>query len=309
MTDRGIHLTFWEHIDELRVTVIKILLVISLGTAISLLFYPQIFQILTYPHQQLSRSKDSHASFVVENLDRTRIRKVSEGESIYNLPSHANTVSVSSEHVKKISNTSYLIPQGEYIDYDKVQPVSQLILLSPAEGLTTILKTSIWVGFVGTSPFWLYFILQFIAPALRSREKKFFFPFLAASLLFLAFGFAFAFYVTIPLANRYLLEINQTLGLNFWSLSQYLSYSILLLFANGLAFETSVILFFLVHYGWISAEGMRRKRKNRYREYFHRKCHPHSSRCPHTTSACHSSHSYLRSNCPLCTTFKKKSEI
>lgn len=261
MTDQDIHLTFWEHIEAFRRTAIKTLLTIFLGTMLSLLFYPQVFEVLTYPHYNFLSSKSSNSSFIIENIDKNRIKNISTTESVYNLSFPVNNVSLSSERVRRISNIAYLIPSGEYIEYEKIQPTSQLVLLSPTEGLTTILKTSLWVGAITTSPLWLYFILQFIAPALHFCERNVLFPFLAISLLFLSLGFAFAFSITIPIANNYLTGINETLGLNFWSLSQYLDYSILLIFANGLAFEVCVILFFLVHFGWISAEKMKSYRR------------------------------------------------
>ena len=137
----------------------------------------------------------------------------------------------------------------------------KLVLLSPFEGMRCLLKISLWIGLVGTSPFWLYHIVNFIAPALNRAQRYIIVPFFFVSLIFLVLGFSFAFFVTIPLANAYLALLNQEFGENLWTLSNYLDYTIMLLFANGLAFETAVILFFLVHFGFISAGKMAEKRR------------------------------------------------
>jgi sec-independent protein translocase protein TatC len=137
----------------------------------------------------------------------------------------------------------------------------KLVLLSPSEGIRCILKTSFWIGTVGTSPIWLYYIINFIAPALNQYQRNFIPLFFFISLLFLAIGFSFAFFVTIPLANSYLGLLNQEFGENLWTLSNYLDYTITLLFANGLAFEFMVILFFLVHFGVILSKNMAESRR------------------------------------------------
>src|SRR5947207_3024004 len=83
----------------------------------------------------------------------------------------------------------------------------------------------------------LFFFLQFIAPGMRKREKNLLIPFFGLSLLFLGLGLLLAFFVTIPLANQYLYSYNDNIGLNLWSFSYYLDYTIILLMANALAFE------------------------------------------------------------------------
>lgn len=190
-----ISLSIWEHITELRSVLLKILLFAAFGMLLALCFHTKIFEILAYPYQELSNSKNS------------------------------------------------------------------LVILTPFEGIATLLNTCFWIGLVGTSPFWLYFIYQFVAPALEVEHRRMVIPFVFLSLLSMVFGFFVAFYLTIPLANRYLMDINSHLGTNFWSLSEYVNYTVLLLFANGLAFELSVILFFLVHYGLISQKSLKRHRK------------------------------------------------
>ena len=186
----GNYATFWEHVEELRKTLIKIFLIIGAGFFLSVIFYHHIFQLLTLPLQ-----------------------------------------------------------------------TQTLVLLSPVEGMRCLLKTSLWIGLVGTSPLWLYFVISFIAPALNQYHRGFIAPFFFVSLVFFALGCSFAFLVTIPLANAYLGLLNREFGENLWTLSNYLDYTIMLLFANGLACEMTVILFFLVHFGIIPWMKMAEKRR------------------------------------------------
>lgn len=139
--------------------------------------------------------------------------------------------------------------------------VPQLIILKPTEGITIAIKVCFWTGLVGTSPLWLIQLLQFILPALEAREKQGLVPFFLAIIVFFALGGSFSYFVTIPIANHYLALFNNNMGINMWTLSNYIDYSFLLILGNGLAFEIAVILFFLVHYRWISPQTLREKRR------------------------------------------------
>lgn len=133
---------------------------------------------------------------------------------------------------------------------------NSLIVLGPIDGFVTALKTSFWVGLVSTSPIWTFFIMKFISPALHTRERRWMAPFVALSLVFLSIGMAFSYFITIPISNEFLSSFNREIGINMWTLSSYLDYTIILLLSNALAFELCVILLFLVHFGTLSAQRM-----------------------------------------------------
>ena len=212
-------LSFWEHVEEFRLTLIRILLVILVGFGFSLFFYQQIFELLTTP-----LIESSHAL--------------------------ANNINVSIEHSEYPAQVNQ---QSQAVN-------SPLYVFSPTEGLVTTFRVSFWVAAVVMSPIWLFFVLQFIGPAFKANHQKAFFPFLILSCCFLSMGILFGYFVTIPLANGYLQAFNSGLGVNLWSLSSYLDYTLLLLLANGFVFELSVILLFLVHFGFLTEESLKKKR-------------------------------------------------
>lgn len=187
--------TFWEHLEELRRTLLFCLMAIGSVFLISLFYYEQLFQSLSRP--------------LLESVD----------------------------------------------------PNFKLILSSPAEGLSATFRLCFWVSLAIASPVCLYRILQFFLPAFEEGVKQLLIPFLIFSELFLALGGLFAFYLTIPIANAYLFSFNQTIGINLWSVSHYLDYTILLLLGNALAFELGVIGLFLVHLRLVSPQTLASKRK------------------------------------------------
>lgn len=248
-----VHATFWEHAEQLRRVLIRSSFVILLGMALSFFFYDSIFSYFTSPLQ-------SHQSpLQARPLRRERVFNSGKTSLAYQIPKNA-TVSASEGSIKNGENSFLLAPQG-YIDIDIPQK-NALVILSPIEGFTITLKICFWMGLVATSPIWFWIVLHFISPALNRRERKLIFPFIISSFLSIALGMFFAHQMTIPLANQYLQMFNSEIGMNLWRLSDYIDYTLLLLLANGLAFEFFAVGLFLVELKVITAQHLAGKRRH-----------------------------------------------
>lgn len=218
----------WDHVAALRQTLIRIFLFVSTGFVIAFCFHESLVDFLI---QSINQPKIiSHNGLVRQSLKRERIINRSSKELSFQQP-----------------DILHKIAPGGYIDIDVPAEENQLIILDPLEGMTTVFKICFWTGLILTAPFWGYCLLQFILPALKANERVLIVPFLSLSLLFLSCGFFFALYMTIPLANQFLMAFNANIGLNFWSLSQYMDYTLVLLLGHALAFELCLIILFLVH--------------------------------------------------------------
>lgn len=249
--------TIWEHIEDLRRTLVRVLLVIFFSTALSFGFYQNILHVLTLPLQYVS--EHSHDSWQITpfQIQRERISNTS------NIPAYFqdNSVRIIGSHKAEKEGLGYRVLAGGHLDIERETPPGHLIVLGPIEGFRTALKASFWFGMVVSSPVWLWLLFQFVAPALHSQEKRAALPVICFCLFFLILGGAFGFLVTIPIANKFLFAFNGTIGLNLWSLSLYLDYTVLLLLANALAFEMSALLFIAVHYGIVTAQWLTDKRR------------------------------------------------
>lgn len=241
----NIYATFWDHIDDLRKTLLRIGGVIFLGTLFSFFFYEPILHTLTAPLKQDS------GLFKHEQIKHIQITNTSLEPQIFRIPSDA-IIDGHSDKTKQL-----MIAPGASLTYARAIPVeNSLIVLGPLEGMLIAFKTSLWIGSVGTSPIWLLFLLQFVVPALRKEEKRLIVPFLATSALLIGLGLSVAYFVTIPIANTYLSNFNSVVGLNMWSLSHYLDYTLFLLLANGIAFEFFAVGLFAVHLRVITTSQM-----------------------------------------------------
>ncbi len=111
------------------------------------------------------------------------------------------------------------------------------------------------------APFWGFFLFQFALPGLHSHERNIFIPFAVLSLLAMLLGGIFGYTMILPISNAFLFEFNQSLGTNLWSLEQSVDYTLVIILANGIGFELIFLLFLITHYGWISPEHLRKKRR------------------------------------------------
>ncbi len=255
--------TIWEHIEELRKTILRSLVIILAATFLSFSFYQQILSLLTLPLAVIANGK-SEGSLVITpyHLTRHRISNPSSGIERHSLG--AGDRVVATEGAQLEDSKLYALSPGGFLEVERLSQPDRLIVLGPIDGFKTVLKACFWFGLVVSSPLWLLYIFQFIAPALYASERRIALPVSMFCMVFLVLGLLFAFFVTIPLANEALFAFNGAIGENLWSLALYLDYTVVLLLANALAFEMSALLLLFVHYGVVTGQWLSEKRRIMY---------------------------------------------
>ena len=135
----------------------------------------------------------------------------------------------------------------------------RLIYTGLTEAFVTYIKLALWAGCVLAFPVIAVQIWIFAAPGLYKNERRAFLPFLVATpVLFLA-GASMAYYFVFPLAWKFFLSFETpaapgSLPIQLEArVSEYLSLSMTVIFAFGLAFELPVILVLLTRVGLLSA--------------------------------------------------------
>lgn len=246
---------FWDHVEELRRLLVRILFIIIAGVACSFFFYTSIIHFFTAPLQK------GRASLEEQTLTRIKITNREAKEISYRLPPDSAALEELSPETTAQSNGSFLIPPNGHIIYQKAESTPKLMILGPLEGFSITLKICLWVGIVGTSPFWMFIVLQFILPALRRKERSLALGFGLLSVMCIAMGLHLAYHITIPLSNAYFNAFNEKIGTNTWSLPKYLDYTLFLMLSHAFVFELCAVSLLLVKLRVISEKFLCSHRK------------------------------------------------
>ncbi|MBM3888799.1 MAG: preprotein translocase subunit TatC, partial [Verrucomicrobia bacterium] len=137
-----------------------------------------------------------------------------------------------------------------------------LYTIGPGEVFIFSIKLALYAGTILALPFILYFIGQFILPALTRREKRYLWPaFSIGGGLFLV-GAAFCFFYVMPKALVVSIAWAKWMNLDvtFWRVGEYVAFVCGFMLGMGLAFETPVVLLSLVKMGILSHAGLRKGR-------------------------------------------------
>jgi len=131
----------------------------------------------------------------------------------------------------------------------------KLIVTHPAGYLNLLITTSIYIGIVMASPWVLYQIWLFVAPALYKHERSAITGFLFSTVFLFLAGIAFGYFVSLPYVLRFLVRITlQGPVTPFPDIDQYFDLILLILLGLGLVFELPVLIFFLSLFGIVTPQ-------------------------------------------------------
>lgn len=138
---------------------------------------------------------------------------------------------------------------------------SHLIFTALPEGFFTYIKLAIVAGIFVASPYIFAQIWLFISPALYAHERKWLVPIAMFSAFFFVSGAMFGYFVVFPFAFKFFMGFATDVILPMPSLREYLSFTIKLLLAFGVAFELPLFIFFLAKLGIVNSKQLRKFRK------------------------------------------------
>ncbi len=107
-------------------------------------------------------------------------------------------------------------------------------------------------------PLLLVFLLQFILPGLRPKEKKLLFPAIGIGTGLFLTGAFFAYWVVLPKALAFFDEFAKTVGSRQdWTLSNYVTFATRFILVFGISFELPVIVMALVKLDFLNFKIMK----------------------------------------------------
>ncbi|MGI8890231.1 MAG: twin-arginine translocase subunit TatC [Chthoniobacterales bacterium] len=133
--------------------------------------------------------------------------------------------------------------------------------LGITDSITISFQLAFYAGIVISFPFLLYFLAQFVLPALTSVEKRFLFPAIFVSFALFLIGVLTCYYWLLPKTILFFFHDTQSLGWSpMWTVQQYYSFVTRFVLGFGLAFELPVVVLALVKFGLVTYAFMARTR-------------------------------------------------
>ena len=133
--------------------------------------------------------------------------------------------------------------------------------LGITDSITISFHLAFYAGIVLSFPLLLYFLAQFILPALTAVEKRFLFPAIGVSFGLFLIGVASCYFWLLPKTILFFFHDTQSLGWTpTWTVQEYYSFVTRFVLGFGLAFELPVVVLALVRFGLVTYAFMARTR-------------------------------------------------
>jgi sec-independent protein translocase protein TatC len=139
--------------------------------------------------------------------------------------------------------------------------VARLQVLSVTDPLVIIFEVSFYAGIVLTFPILLFYLAQFVVPALTLRERKIVLPTIAASFALFIIGVVFCYFCVLPQTLKFFFGFAESLQwAPSWRVRDYFAFVTQITLAFGVAFELPIVVLLLVYMRVLTSGFLRRTR-------------------------------------------------
>lgn len=205
-SEGGQTMTFWDHLDELRGVIVRMLLVIMLVAIVAFVMKDELFTVVLAP-----RTSD----FITYRL------------------------------------------MG-------VEPFEiHLMNTGLTEQFMVHLKTAVYAGVLVASPYIIYLLFGFVAPALYDKERHFATLLCVSGYLMFMLGTALNYLLIFPLTLKFLgtYQVSEDVA-NMLTLQSYMDTLLMMNLVMGIVFELPVVSWLLGRMGVINAQMMQAMRRH-----------------------------------------------
>ena len=137
---------------------------------------------------------------------------------------------------------------------------SSLISKEVASPFLTPLRATFWVALFASMPLLLYHLWKLIDAWLPASKRRVALPFIAASAGLFYVGVAFAFFVILPLVFKFFATRELTDVKVMTDINAFLSFTLGMVFAFGLAFQVPIIVIIIAWTGLVSRRALKNAR-------------------------------------------------
>ena len=205
------NLTFWDHVEELRHCIFRILIAALVASVVAFCFKDVLFAVVLAP---------KNADFITYRL----FQRLSSDISQFSL---------------------------------------SLINVNLAQQFIVHMKVALYVGLLVASPYIIYVLFGFIAPALFDSERRFAVCAVTSGYLMFIAGVLLNYFLIFPLTVRFLgsYQVSSDVA-NLISLESFISTLLMLSLMIGIVFELPVMCWLLAKMGVLKSTFMKQYRRH-----------------------------------------------
>jgi sec-independent protein translocase protein TatC len=130
-------------------------------------------------------------------------------------------------------------------------------VFDPLEAMTLRFVLSFWTAIVVASPLIIWETMAFLLPALKPKERRWFIPTFAAAVVLFVGGAVFAYMMILPASFEWLIAQAGESMRTILRAESTLTVIEFFLLGFGVAFQTPIIVFYLVFFGVIKYRKLR----------------------------------------------------
>jgi sec-independent protein translocase protein TatC len=244
--------TFLEHLEDLRWMLIKSVTAVVVAMLLCLIGSKYLVTFLAWPL--------THApQHLLASPKSTEVPVLLGTNILGHLPSGAlgltatNTNRVALRLTAKPEGTNVVLAAQVEVwsaaFEENKTPI--LVVLGPVTSIMVALKLAIYGGLILASPFILFFVGQFVLPALKVREKSILYRAVSFGSVLFFTGVAFCYFVVAGVALVATVQFSQWMGFGTeqWRAEEYITFMCRFMLGMGLAFELPVVILTIVKIG------------------------------------------------------------
>ena len=257
--------TFLEHLEDLRWTLIKCVSAVVISMIFCLVASNVLVDFLTWPLDHGHQNRDKGGQDVSFYLGETRIGMIPESVATNVFPWELEAPITRVNMGFKLVGTN-IVMVAELDPEQAIQPAWKTGVVlknySPIGAFLVAFQLMLYGGLVVASPFVIFFVGQFVLPALRIHEKRFLYQTAGFGSVLFILGVAFCYFIVMQIALMATVQFSQWMGFGAdeWRAEDYISFVCKLMLAMGLSFQLPVVLLTMVKVGFLDYEKLVRFR-------------------------------------------------
>ena len=269
---------FLDHLEDFRFMVMKCVVAVVVGMLVALIGSPYIVTFLTWPLERAQQIKQvttnpdkrpipvQFGSGVVSHIREADLKNMAEAGSLGGpFTNTAGIIALRLVPAEPIGTNGTRFALQLEVDNNSSAPVPwhvELKAFGPLKSFFIALKIGLYGGITIAIPFLLFFVAQFVLPALRVREKKWIFRLAGMGSVLFMLGGAFCYVVIMRVALWASVGFAGMLGFGAdeWMAEEYIGFVCKFMVGMGVAFQMPMVLLFLVKIGILDYQKLSRLR-------------------------------------------------